>query len=68
MKTLVNFWKRFIRPTDIILIQILRPPENIRTVNLTFYWWGLGNTLQQERVAKISAFGMNPSQLVDVAS
>ena len=34
-------------------------PENIRTVNLTFFWRGLGNTLQQEKVAKISALGMN---------
>ena len=25
MKTLLNFWKRFIRPTDSILMQILRP-------------------------------------------
>ena len=59
MKNPLIFWEKIYQPYIWYTDTDPEAPENIRTVNLTFFWRGLGNTLQQEKVAKISAFGMN---------
>ena len=42
-------------------------PENIRMVNLTFWWGQSASDIGRKLQRLDGAFGMNPSQLVDVA-
>lgn len=65
MKTFLNFWKGFIRPTHIILMQISKVPDNIKMVNLTFR---LSTSDIRRKLQRIRQYIWNDlSQLVDVA-
>lgn len=65
MKTSLNFCKEFIGPTDIILKQIPRP---WKYMNGQFDLLGQTASDTRRKLQKSDGtFGMNPSQLVDVA-
>ena len=65
MKTSLNFCKEFIGPTDITLKQIPRP---WKYMNGQFDLLGQTASDTRRKVQKSDGtFGMNPSQLVDVA-
>ena len=66
MKTPLNFCKGFIGPTDINLMQIPRPLKILERLNLTF--WGQSASDIRRKLQNLDgAFGMKPSQLVDVS-
>ena len=70
MKTSPNFCKGSIRPIDSHTNVDPEAPENIIMVNLTFFFFNLGQSASNIRrmlQTLDNAFGMNHSQLGDVA-